>query len=431
MIYNMEAEQTFLGSLIMDPDLVKETRIKPDQLSQRHSIILQTMQQVTEKGMIPDLVAIVTQMGNSLVEQIGGVTYLSKLADSVPTLANFRQTESFIVDAYKLRSSREVTEEFMKSVHERSDPILIADMMQKLTEIDDIGQVPTRSWRDVLSDIVEESFLERKGLSGMNTGYNELNAMTDGLQGNNLIILGARPSMGKTAFALNIGVNAAILDDARVDIFSLETPEDRLAKRIISATGNIDAYRLKTMQFDDATRKKFMDTVGFIDGLDINIHDSSFITVEEIRSIVRDGNKQAKKEGKKHIVLIDYLQLITYVGPLNNPVQQVGHISRQLKIMAGDFKIPVIALSQLSRGVESRQDKRPMMSDIRESGSIEQDADIVAFLYRDDYYDKESENQNITEVIIAKNRDGAVGTVELAFIKEYNKFVNLDRRQAA
>lgn len=429
MIYNIDAEQELIGSILFEPGLIKETRIKTHHLSDKRKAILEYMYKVDKKGQTIDMVSLATEMGD-VIQQIG-ISYITEMAGSIPTVSNFKQTEQFIIDAYKVRKAYESANEYIRSVSSRTDPLLITKLSQQITEIEEQGQTETRSWKDALIDMVNESFEERTGLSGVDTGFNDLNKMTDGLQGNNLIIIGARPSMGKTAFALNIGANASMMTDARVDIFSLETPEKRLTKRIISSVGNIDAGVMRNYSFDERTREKFMQTVGMVESLDLHIHDQSTITVEEIRAKVREGNRQAKKESREHIVIIDYLQLITYAGPMNNPVQQIGHISRQLKTMAGDFDIPVIALSQLSRGLEQRQDKRPMMSDLRDSGSIEQDADVVMFLYRDDYYDAESEKQNITEIITAKNRDGAVGTVELVFIKEYNKFVNLDHRYSA
>jgi replicative DNA helicase len=429
MIYNLEAEQYFIGAILLEPELAKEKTVQAEMFTDRHRIIMQAIERCLAKEITPDLVAIATDL-QSGIENVGGFTYLSELAGAIPTTANLKHYERFIIDSYKVRKAYESATAFVMDATGNPDPILINKLAQEITAIQESHAVQNKkSWRDGLVDLVDQAFTERQGMTGIDTGFGELNRMTDGLQGNNLIILGARPSMGKTAFALNLGSNACALQDARVDIFSLETPFDRLQKRIISATGNINAEYMKRMEFpNDKVRNDFMQAVGLVDAYDINIHDKSSVTVEEIRSIVAEGNRQAKKEGKKHLVIIDYLQLINYVGPITGYVQQIGHISRSLKVMASDFDIPVVALSQLSRGVEQRQDKRPMMSDIRESGNIEQDADLIAFLYRDDYYDKESENKNITEVIIAKNRDGAVGTINLAFIKEYNKFVNLETR---
>ncbi len=231
--------------------------------------------------------------------------------------------------------------------------------------------------------------------------------------------------MGKTAFALNVAQNVAVKTDQNVAIFSLEMGADQLVQRMLCAEGNIDAQRLRNGQLQADDWSKLTMAMGSLSNAGIYIDDSPGVRVSEIRSKCR----RLKQEHGLGMILIDYLQLIQGSGnSKDNRQQEVSEISRALKALARELKVPLIALSQLSRGVESRQDKRPMMSDIRESGSIEQDADIVGFLYRDDYYDKETENQNIIEIIIAKQRNGPTGTVELAFVKEYNKFVDLDHR---
>lgn len=249
--------------------------------------------------------------------------------------------------------------------------------------------------------------------------------MTAGFQRNDLIIVGARPSVGKTAFALNIAQNVATKTGENVAIFSLEMGAEQLVMRMLCAEGNIDAQRLRTGSLTDEDWGKLTMAMGSLSNAGIYIDDTPGVRVQDIRSKCR----RLKQEHGIGMILIDYLQLILGSGRSGeNRQQEVSEISRSLKQLARELEVPVIALSQLSRGVEQRQDKRPMMSDIRESGSIEQDADIVAFLYRDDYYDKESENKNIIEIIIAKQRNGPTGTVSLAFVKEYNKFVNLERR---
>jgi replicative DNA helicase len=249
--------------------------------------------------------------------------------------------------------------------------------------------------------------------------------MTAGLQKNDLIIVAARPSVGKTAFALNIAQNVATKTDENVAIFSLEMGAEQLVMRMLCSEGNINSQNLRTGRLTDEDWKKLTMAMGSLSNAGIFIDDTPAIRVSEIRAKCR----RLKQEHGLGLVIIDYLQLIQGSGRVKeNRQQEVSEISRSLKALARELEVPVIALSQLSRGVEQRQDKRPMMSDIRESGSIEQDADIVAFLYRDDYYNKDSENKNIIEIIIAKQRNGPVGTIQLAFAKEYNKFVNLDRR---
>ena len=281
--------------------------------------------------------------------------------------------------------------------------------------------------KDVLVQTYDniETLHDRKGdVTGIPTGFIELDRMTAGFQRNDLIIVAARPSVGKTAFALNIAQNVATKTDENVAIFSLEMGADQLVMRMLCAEGNIDAQRLRTGSLTAEDWGKLTMAMGSLSDSGIYIDDTPGIRVGDIRAKCR----RLKQESGLGMVLIDYLQLIQGNGRTDNRQQEVSEISRSLKELARELKVPVIALSQLSRGVEQRQDKRPMMSDIRESGSIEQDADIVAFLYRDDYYDKESENKNIIEIIIAKQRNGPVGTCSLAFVKEYNKFVNLERR---
>lgn len=262
-------------------------------------------------------------------------------------------------------------------------------------------------------------------VTGIPTGFTELDKMTAGFQRNDLIIVAARPSVGKTAFSLNIAQNVATKTDENVAIFSLEMGSDQLVMRMLCAEGNIDAQRLRTGSLTSDDWAKLTMAMGSLSNAGIYIDDTPGIKVNEIRAKCR----RLKQEQGLGMVLIDYLQLIQGSGKSGeNRQQEVSEISRTLKGIARELQVPVIALSQLSRGVESRQDKRPMMSDIRESGSIEQDADIVAFLYREDYYDRETENKNTIEIIIAKQRNGPVGSVELAFVKEFNKFVNLERR---
>lgn len=274
-------------------------------------------------------------------------------------------------------------------------------------------------------DNIEQLHNMDEEVTGIATGFRDLDYITSGFQKNDLIIVAARPSVGKTAFALNIAQNVAVNSDENVAIFSLEMGADQLVMRMLCAEGNIDAQRLRTGKLQEEDWRKLTMAMGSLSNAGIYIDDTPGIKVNEIRSKCR----RLKQESGLGMVLIDYLQLIQgNANSRESRQQEVSEISRQLKALARELEVPVIALSQLSRGVEQRQDKRPIMSDIRESGSIEQDADIVGFLYRDDYYDQESEKENIIEIIIAKQRNGPVGTVELAFVKEYNKFVDLDRR---
>jgi replicative DNA helicase len=286
------------------------------------------------------------------------------------------------------------------------------------------------SIRDVLMEVferVEHLYNHKGGVTGIPSGFPDLDKMTSGFQRSDLIIVAARPSVGKTAFALNIAQNVAVRAGETVAIFSLEMSAGQLVQRMICAEANVDAGRMRTGFLEGDDWEKLAMAIGALSEAQIYIDDTPGVTVADIRAKCR----RLKKEKGLGMILIDYLQLIQGRGkPGENRQQEVSEISRTLKQIARELEVPVIALSQLSRGVEQRQDKRPMMSDLRESGSIEQDADIVAFLYRDDYYDKESEKKNIIEIIIAKQRNGPVGTVELVFLKNYNKFVSLDRQHA-
>ena len=285
----------------------------------------------------------------------------------------------------------------------------------------DIKDVLVRTY-----DNIELLHHQKGEVTGIPSGFVELDRMTAGFQRNDLIIVAARPSVGKTAFALNIAQNVGRVTGENVAVFSLEMGAEQLVMRMLCAEGNINAQNLRTGALTDEDWRKLTMAMGSLSNSGIFIDDTPGIRISEIRSKCR----RLKQEHGLGMILIDYLQLIQGSGRSSqeNRQQEVSEISRSLKGLARELEVPVIALSQLSRGVEQRQDKRPIMSDIRESGSIEQDADIVAFLYRDDYYDQESENKNIIEIIIAKQRNGPTGTVQLAFVKEYNKFVNLERR---
>lgn len=271
---------------------------------------------------------------------------------------------------------------------------------------------------------VEQLYQDKGGTTGIPSGFTDLDRMTAGFQRSDLIIVAARPSVGKTAFALNVAQNVGVRARETVAIFSLEMSAAQLVQRMICAEANVDAQRMRTGHLEGDDWEKLTMAIGSLSEAQIFIDDTPGITVAEIRAKCR----RLKKEKGLGMIMIDYLQLISGRGKAGeNRQQEVSEISRTLKQIARELEVPVIALSQLSRGVEQRQDKRPMMSDLRESGSIEQDADIVSFLYRDDYYDKESEKKDIIEIIIAKQRNGPVGTVELVFLKKYNKFVSIDR----
>lgn len=432
---NIEAEQAVLGAIFLEPSsltVTSEVLIPEDFYRSAHQKIFNVMLKLNDEGKAVDLITVTEDLAaTKSLEDVGGVTYLSELAGSVPTAANVEYYARIVEEKSILRRLIRTATNIAQEGYNREDEVaeLLGEAEKNIMEVaqrknsgsfENIKDVLVRTYDNI------EELANRKGdVTGIPTGFAELDRMTAGFQRNDLIIVAARPSVGKTAFALNIAQNVATKTDENVAIFSLEMGAEQLVMRMLCAEGNINAQNLRTGALTDEDWRKLTMAMGSLSNAGIYIDDSPGVRIGEIRA----KSRRMKQEHGLGMIVIDYLQLIQGNGRSGeNRQQEVSEISRSLKALARELEVPVIALSQLSRGVEQRQDKRPMMSDIRESGSIEQDADIVAFLYRDDYYDKESENKNIIEIIIAKQRNGPVGTVSLAFVKEYNKFVNLERR---
>ncbi|MFD0050650.1 replicative DNA helicase [Actinomycetes bacterium NPDC127524] len=432
---NVEAEQAVLGAIFLEPSsltVTSEMLIPEDFYRSSHQKIFNVMLNLNDEGKAVDLITVTEELAAARnLEEVGGVSYLSELAASVPTAANIEYYARIVEEKSLLRRLIRTATNIAQEGYSREDEVenLLGEAEKNIMEVaqrknsgafQNIKDVLVRTYDNI------EVLTNRKGdVTGIPTGFAELDRMTAGFQRNDLIIVAARPSVGKTAFALNIAQNVATKTEENVAIFSLEMGAEQLVMRMLCAEGNINAQNLRTGSLTDEDWRKLTMAMGSLSNAGIYIDDTPGVRIGDIRSKCR----RLKQEHGLGMILIDYLQLIQGNGRSGeNRQQEVSEISRSLKALARELQVPVIALSQLSRGVEQRQDKRPMMSDIRESGSIEQDADIVAFLYRDDYYDKESENKNIIEIIIAKQRNGPVGTVSLAFVKEYNKFVNLERR---
>ena len=433
--HNIEAEQAVIGAIFLEPDAFSTAaeRIGPnDFFRASHQVIFEVMYQLFEKGEPIDIVTVTTMLANAeKLDIAGGVTYLTDLAGSVPTAANIDYYSKIVEEKALLRRLIKTATEIVTETFSKEDEVedVLDEAEKRILEVASRKNVNAfRPIKDVLINVyenIEQLHHAKDDITGIPTGFRDLDRMTAGFQRNDLIIIAARPSVGKTAFALNIAQNVAINTNENVAIFSLEMGAEQLVQRMLCAEGNIDSQRLRTGKLEQEDWGKLTMAMGSLSHAGIYIDDSPGIRVTDIRSKCR----RLKQEHGLGMIIIDYLQLIQ--GSENskeNRQQEVSEISRSLKGLARELEVPLIALSQLSRGVESRQDKRPMMSDLRESGSIEQDADIVGFLYRDDYYDSESEQQNIIEIIISKQRNGPTGTVELAFVKEYNKFVDLDFR---
>ncbi|AYE39429.1 replicative DNA helicase [Companilactobacillus zhachilii] len=441
-----DAEQAVLGAVFLSQDALIEAMEYVDAedfYQHANQLVFQAMMNLNDEEEPVDVVTVQNELDRlNQIEDIGGVSYLAELASAVPTAANTTYYAKIVKNKSTLRRLiNAATGIVQRSFEEDDDVDSIIDQSEK--EIMDVSENRNHKGFRRISDVVKSSFEEIDKLydqdsdvTGLSTGYKDLDAMTTGLHKDELIILAARPGVGKTAFALNLAQNAATKSNATVAIFSLEMGAESLVNRMLCSEGSIDANALRTGKLDENQWNSLVVAMGSLSRTNVYIDDTPGIKMAEIRSKCR---RLLKESGNLDLVIIDYLQLIEGTGQENRQ-QEVSVISRNLKKLAKELHVPIIALSQLSRGVEARQDKRPMLSDIRESGSIEQDADIVAFLYRDDYYRDEDGDDNDNsepqeepedpdvgevEVIISKNRSGPRGTAKLLFVKSYNKFSSI------
>lgn len=429
MIDLFEIESVAIAQLMNEPDLLDETILRPKhfgntQLKQILKIVIETK----SSGLEIDLQSITAKADElGMMDNIGGFGFLSDVYMSFVTSANFSFYEKKVLENWKVRESIRITQLLANSMQENYSLEKFRKANDLLTEIESEGINSEYDLKKSLSTLYINLTESTGQMNGIDTGFEELNRITGGLQTNDLIIVAARPSVGKTAFCLNVGKNAAKCN-AATKIFSLEMAEQDLLKRLVSIEGHIQGEKHRNPQttYSMEDWNKLSNAIGSLEDLPLEINDKSTITVSEMWADVRKFKR--KHPDRRVLVVIDYLQLIQGEDKRQKRYDQISEISRMLKQMAKELKVCVIALSQLSRAVEQRQDKRPMLSDLRESGQIEQDADLITFLYRDDYYDKKTENKNIIEIIIAKHRNGSVGTVNLGFVKEYGKFINLDKQ---
>ena len=437
---NIEAEEAVLGSILLASDSiisVMEFLIPEDFYRVSHQLIFAAMIELNQNNIDIDAITVseILRQKNQM-ENIGGEVTLIELLDKVPTAANVEYYTQIVLEKSTRRKLIKTSTNIVKNAYQEDEPIAnVLDTAEKdILSVSEgrnkAGFIPISSVLRTAYESLEERAKNNGEVTGIATGYIGLDRMTSGLHADELIILAARPSVGKTAFVLNIAKNVAVNLNETVAIFSLEMGAESLVERIICSHASINAGHLKTGKLTPEEYTQYFVATGALSEAPIFIDDTPGIRVAEIRAKCRRLKQERNNLG---LVVIDYLQLIEGNGKESRQ-QEVSEISRNLKKLAKELKVPVIALSQLSRGVEQRQDKRPIMSDIRESGSIEQDADIVAFLYRDDYYRQEpDENGHVPEVepnstievIIEKNRSGPRGTVELNFMKEFNKFTNL------
>lgn len=433
--HDIEAEQAILGSMLTDKDaVISSIEVLKEEAFYRedNKAIFTAILNLYAKNEPIDIITVKAELvetGN--FERVGGIEYLASLPDKVPTTANAQKYIKIVDEKFMLRNLVQSANQLIALGYDETEDIdKILDKAEK--EIFDLTQKKNTTGYSSIKDVLVESFAEleklynQKGhITGVSTGFSDLDYKTSGFHGSELIILAARPAMGKSAFAINIATNAAVQNKIPVAIFNLEMSKEQIGNRILCSEAMVDSNKIKTGQIEDQDWIKLASTLGILSDAPIYIDDTAGISIMEIRAKCR----KLKMEKNIGLIVIDYLQLIQGSGKRNSSREnEISEISRSLKILAKELDVPVIALSQLSRGAEKRDDKRPMLSDLRESGAIEQDADIVMFIYRDDYYNENSEEKNVAEIIMAKHRGGSTGTVKLAWMPSFTKFANLERR---
>ena len=431
--HSIDAEQAVLGAIIINSRAMNDVSsilLPGDFYREAHRIVFEAMLEMSYKGSPIDMLSLSEFLRDkNLFEKVGGVAFITHLSNISPSAANATYYAKIVKDKALLRNLINAASDIADSAFAGSDDIvnLLDNAERKVLAISashDTGSaVPVKSLLKEAIGRIEMAYEAKGGLTGLPSGFDDLDRLTSGLQPSDLILLAARPSMGKTALTLNLAANVALRKKKSVAFFSLEMSSIQLLMRIISSESGVDS---KQIQRGDVSPDEWAAIMGACDNLynaPLYIDDNSNINVAELRSRAR----RIQSEHGLDLIIIDYLQLMQgrHTGSNDNRQQEVADISRSLKSLARELKVPVIALSQLSRSVENRQIKRPILSDLRESGSLEQDADIVMFLYREDYYVKDTENQNITELIVAKHRNGPVDTVRLFFDKEITRFRNL------
>lgn len=431
---SLEAEQSVIGAMIMDREAVltaSEMLVKEDFYHEQYGVLFEAMTELVNEGAAVDMVTLQNRLrAKNVPPEISSLDYVGALVTAVPTSANVKYYAQIVQEKSMLRKLIRLTGSIMDACYLGSDSL---DEILDRTEKDIFALLQSRMTgdfvpiRQVVLDAlgrIEQASMARGPVTGIPTGFTDLDYRLSGLQRSDLILVAARPSMGKTALVLNIAQYVAFHEKLPVALFSLEMSKEQLVNRLFSLEARVDAQKLRTGNLNDEEWESLIDGAGVIGQSRLIIDDTPGISVSELRSKCR----KYKLEQDIQLVIIDYLQLMSGSGRRSDSRQQeISDISRALKQLARELNVPVIALSQLSRAVEQRPDHRPMLSDLRESGAIEQDADVVMFIYRDEYYNKDSENKGIAEISIAKQRNGPIGTVNLAWLPQYTKFANLER----
>ena len=433
--HSIEAEQSVIGSMILDRDAIlvaSEILTSDDFYQSQYGIIFDAMVELFNEGKPVDLVTLQNRLREKDVPpEISSMEFVRDLLNAVPTSANVRHYANIVSEKAVLRRLIKLTEEIENDCYLNKEPVevIMEETEKKMFQL--LGQrnsgdfMPIRQVVINTLENIERASKTKGNVTGIPTGFTDLDYKTSGLQNSDFILIAARPSMGKTAFVLNIAQYMAFKKDKAVAIFSLEMSREQLMNRLLSMESKVDSQHLRTGNLKDDEWSKLIESAGMIGESRLMIDDTPGISIGEMRSKCR----KYKLEHGLDIIIIDYLQLMSGSGKSSSESrqQEISDISRSLKALARELNVPVVALSQLSRAVEQRTDHRPMLSDLRESGAIEQDADVVMFIYRDDYYNKDSENKGIAEIIIAKQRNGPIGTVNLVWLPDYTKFANAER----
>ena len=432
--HSIEAEQSVIGAMIMDREAItigSEIICGDDFYGKQYGIIFDTMVELNDEGRPVDLVTLQDRLREKDVPpEVSSLEFIRDLITAVPTSANIKYYANIVAEKATLRKLIRLNEEIANTCYTGKEnlEVILEDTEKRVFELvqkRNTGEfVPIRQIVMNAMDKIEKASKSSGNVTGIATGFIDLDYRTAGMQPSDLILVAARPSMGKTAFVLNIAQHVAFKLDQTTAIFSLEMSKEQLVNRLFSLESRVDSQHLRTGNLSDAEWEKLIESAGVIGKSNLIIDDTPGISISELRSKCR----KYKLEHDLTLIIIDYLQLMSGSGRGSDSRQQeISDISRSLKALARELSVPVVALSQLSRAVEQRPDHRPMLSDLRESGAIEQDADVVMFIYRDDYYNKDTEKKGIAEIIIAKQRNGPIGTVELVWLPDYTKFANLQK----
>ena len=431
--HSLEAEQSVIGSMLMDREAIvvaSELISSEDFYNKQYGILFDTMVELNDQGSPVDIVTLQNRLKEKDVPpEISSLEFIGELIRAVPTSANIKYYANIVAEKSTLRKLIRLNEEIANTCYAGKESLeyILEDTEKRVFQLvqkRNTGDfVPIRQVVMNAMDKIESAARNKGAVTGIPTGFIDLDYRTAGMQPSDLVLIAARPSMGKTAFVLNIAQHVAFKQNKTVAIFSLEMSKEQLVNRMFSLESRVDAQHLRTGQLNDQEWEKLIESAGVIGRSNLIIDDTPGISISELRSKCR----KFKLEHNLSMIIIDYLQLMTGSGRSDSRQQEISDISRSLKAVARELSVPVLALSQLSRAVEQRPDHRPMLSDLRESGAIEQDADVVMFIYRDDYYNHDTDKKDVAEIIIAKQRNGPIGTIELAWLPMYTKFANLQK----